>query len=82
MGLWEARLSDILLYIYLQKNEKKAEPQKKDEKTGPKPAEPAKPFSMRLKGGKVQKNKKKRKQRGLVYLAHIPHGFYEVSSNI
>lgn len=55
----------------IKKNEGKAEPQKKDEKV-----EPKKPFSMKLKGGKVSK-KRKRKEKGLVYLSHIPHGFYE-----
>ncbi|KAJ8733339.1 hypothetical protein PYW08_001637 [Mythimna loreyi] len=55
----------------IKKNEEKAKPQKKDEKE-----EPKKPFSMRLKDGKVSK-RRKRKERGLVYLSHIPHGFYE-----
>ncbi|XP_075971826.1 uncharacterized protein LOC142973729 [Anticarsia gemmatalis] len=57
----------------IKKNEKvgaKAEPKKEDEE-----AKPEKPFSMRLKGGRVKKNK--RQQKGLVYLSHIPHGFYE-----
>nr|XP_049694757.1 MKI67 FHA domain-interacting nucleolar phosphoprotein [Helicoverpa armigera] len=54
----------------IKKNEGKAEPPKKNEEAE------KKPFSMRLKGGKINK-KKRRKERGLVYLSHIPHGFYE-----
>lgn len=53
-----------------EKNEVKTEVKKKDEQT-----KPEKPFSMRLKDGQIRK--KKRFQRGLVYLSHIPHGFYE-----
>ncbi|CAB3239432.1 unnamed protein product [Arctia plantaginis] len=55
----------------IKKNEKiaESEPKKKEDVS-----KTEKPFSMRLKNGKI---KKKRKERGLVYLSHIPHGFYE-----
>lgn len=71
---WGYKITCIMLHVFLQKNEGKANSQEKDEKV-----EPKKPFSMRLKNGKINK-KKRRKERGLVYLSHIPHGFYEVSS--
>lgn len=29
--------------------------------------------------GRVRKDGKRKRKRGLVYLSHIPHGFYEVS---
>ncbi|CAH0605870.1 unnamed protein product [Chrysodeixis includens] len=55
----------------IKKNEGKPVVQKKEEKV----EQPPKPFSMKLNGSPVQH--KKRKERGLVYLSHIPHGFYE-----
>ncbi|XP_026737161.1 MKI67 FHA domain-interacting nucleolar phosphoprotein [Trichoplusia ni] len=55
----------------IKKNEGKPEVPKKEEKV----ELPQKTFSMKLNGSPVQH--KKRKERGLVYLSHIPHGFYE-----